>query len=670
MAEISTQGQEVLVDAPDNPDREGMASALPGSELVSWVVHRVGIWRDHRRNYYDTQWQEYWRLWRGQWSHEDKNKPSERSRLIAPALSQAIEMSVAEIEEAVLSREVWFDVADDINDQERMDATLMRDQLLEDIEFTDGKSAVSEACTNAAIFGQGTLKINTDMTPNSKLKRSPTGELVVEDDSRFCVRWESYRPDQVIPDSSASRIQDMLGIAFEHKVPTHRVLEKIERGIYDDRATPYLGGSPIPRQLYDTEEPVYTARTDIDVTQVIEYHGKVPLELLNRAQKAMTAVDDLLDAEGRASGNTGPLVEAIVTYANDGVLLRAMINPFAMKDRSVVSFSWEKVPGRFWGRGVAEKGYNPQKALDAEMRSRADALGFVSAPMLGIDAGRIPRGFKPEVKPGKVWLTQGNPDEILRPVQIGALEPNTFNQTQELQQMVQMGTGAFDTASVLRGSTASGGNAANAGSMLMGAFVKRSKRAIQNVDRQLLQPLIKKTAWRYLQFAPVRYPFEDFKFHIKATLGIVAREVEQLNLTQLMAMLPEEFPEVKVAVATGIMEMSSAVNKAEIMEAMQQALAPPTEEEQAQAQRQQQLAEAVQAAEVENAQLENEKLKAEIQQIQAETASEGQDLVLKRIEQQLDAFRLQLEEQRLLIDQQQVNNDTRRVAQEARQPSA
>jgi len=665
MAEVSTQGQEILIDSPDSADDSNKAALLPGGELVAWVVHRVGIWRDHRSMYYDALWQEYWRLWRGQWSIEDQNKSSERSRLIAPALSQAIETSVAEIEEAVLSREVWFDIADDIADEEKMDATLMRDQLLEDIELVDGKSVISEAVTNAAIFGQGTIKINTEILPGSKLKRNPAnGALEAEDDSRFVVRWESYRPDQVIPDSSASNIQQMLGIAFEHKTPTHAVLEKIERGIYDDRALPYLGGSPIPRDVYSQEEPTAAGKTDVDVTQVIEYHGKVPLELLNRAQRNITAVDDLLDAEGRATGSSGPLVEAIVTYANDGVLLRAIINPFTMKDRSVVSFSWDKVPGRFWGRGVSEKGYNPQKALDAEMRSRADALGFVSAPMLGIDAGRIPRGFKPEVKPGKVWLTQGNPDEILRPVQIGNLEPNTFNQSRELQEMVQMGTGAFDTASVLRGQTASGGNAANAGSMLMGAFVKRSKRAIQNVDRQLMQPLIKKTAWRYLQYNQTRYPFNDTKFLVKATLGIVAREVEQLNLTQLMAMLPEDYPQVKVAVAQGIMEMSAVVNKAEIMAAMEQALQPDPEAEAHAKKLREFEAETAEQALTEQI-LKNNKLQAETRKLLAEAEKAEREASVAEQKIYLQAQDLQLDAERNQIDAARVEVERQRVAREA-----
>jgi hypothetical protein len=63
-------------------------------------------------------------------------------------------------------------------------------------------------------------------------------------------------------------------------------------------------------------------------------------------------------------------VEAVVVIANGGLLLKAEANPYMMQDRPIVAFPWDVVPSRFWGRGVCEKGYNSQKALDTELRAR------------------------------------------------------------------------------------------------------------------------------------------------------------------------------------------------------------------------------------------------------------------------------------------------------------
>lgn len=641
MSEIGTQGNEILVDSPDEGKEKKKYAGEPGGELVSWVVSRVNKWRDHRDLNYKTRWEEYWRMWRGQWSEADKNRLSERSRLIAPALSQAVEMSVAEVEEAMLSREVWFDIADDHPEETAEQASAMRDRLTYDLDKVNAKSTISEALLNGAIFGTGCIKLNQQVLPRGYLAQDPTsGEVIREEREEALVTLESYRPDEIIPDPGGKNVNDCLGIALEHRsVSIHSIMEKVAQGVYYEDAASQLGSPSRTGDELDKEDGLHPENTES--VNVVEYHGKVPARLLNKLKAAKSILDEIIEIDMDDTEEEGPLVEAIVTYANDGTLLRAIPSPWILRDRAIVIFAWEKVPGRLWGRGVCEKGYNPQKALDAELRARADALGFISSPMLGIDSGRIPRGFKPEIKPGKVWLTQGPPGEVIQPVAIGQLNPSTFNQTAELTQMVQMGTGSFDTATQLKNSS-TGGSAATGGSMMLGAFVKRSKRAIQNVERNLLVPLIEKAAVRYMQFDPQRYPFLDVKFCVKASLGIIAREVEQLNLTQLMAMLPEQFPEVKVAVAMGIVEMSSVINKTEIIAAMKQAMQPPSEEEQ---QRQQEMAkmevDAAQAA-LQKALLENQNLIAESQLTLAKVETERRVAKIKEVAAEQEWARIQL----------------------------
>ncbi len=685
MAEVHTTGNEILVDTPDST-RGGAARVLtPGRELVAWVVPKVSRWEDFRNMGYNKIWAEYWRLWRGRWSQEDRNRLSERSRLIAPALAQAIEMTVAEIEEAVLSKESWFDVQDDIADEDRLDATLARDQLREDLELANVKDVISEAVLNSAIFGTGLLKINVEViTDQTPVRDEKTLKLKVMGEERVLVSWEAIRPDEFIPDPSGNKITEMLGCAHKLTKPMHAVLEKIESGTYLKSALDSLAPGRKEKVGHEADwstdpQAHQTLNShDAESVEIVEYHGKVPLKLLNQITASKTALDTILEADvrSRPDAGDGPMVEAIVTVANGNTLLRAIPNPFVMKDRSIIAFQFEKVPGRFWGRGVAEKGYNPQKALDAEMRARIDALGYVSSPMLGVDSGRVPRGFKMEIKPGKVWLTQGKPSEVLEPIGIGNLQPNTFNQTQELMQMVQMGTGAFDTATSLQSQSQSGGSGATSNSVFLGAFVKRSKRAIQNVDRNCLIPAIRKSMLRYMQYAPTRYP-TDAKFVVKATLGIVAREVEQLNLTQLMAMMPQEFPEVALAVAQGIIEMSSTTKKADIMKAMEAALAPPSEEEQ---QKQKELSDLQfeQAkAEATQALLENQKTLAQIREIlaKAEVATrraeteddkveieqqrvelQGQEIVQFNVQNQIAMKRLELQEKQVEARINQINS--------------
>lgn len=663
-ATIPTSGQSILVETPESVSASSRnISEQPGQRLVGWVTERANKWEDFRNRGYEKRWGEYWRMFRGLWSKEDKSRASERSRLVAPALASAIEMTVSEIEEAVFSKDTWFDVVDDISDQEKMDAIAARDFLVEDFELVNAKDALAESILNAAIFGTGIVKVSTEVRRAEKpVRNQETQALETKGSDRVYVTIDSIRPDEFIPDPSGRNITEMLACAHRVEKPLHSILEKIEQGVYREDALPFLFPSDNTSQrTVDQDDPEgLLSPGDADSVTITEWHGKVPLMLLREITERRqddNVLDRLLDQdmEDRPDIGDGPMIEAIVTIANDNVLLRAMANPFVMKDRSIIAFQFEKVPGRFWGRSVSEKGYNPQKALDAEVRARIDALGFVSSPMLGVDSGRVPRGFKMEVYPGKIWLTQGNPSEVLQPIGVGDINPNTFNQASEMERMVQMGTGAFDSATALKSQSQSGSNAMSANSMLMGAFVKRSKRAIANVDRNLLQPVIKKAMWRYMQFEPRRYP-DDYDFIVKATLGIVAREVEAMQMTQLIGMMPEAFGKVALTLVQGVIEHSSSPVKAKVMEEIAKALAPPPEEE---VKKQQELAELQFEAAKGTAQqvlLQNQKLIADTRLVLAKAMSESKksDVEDDKLIQEQQRLALELQQLEILREQNRI----------------
>jgi hypothetical protein len=96
----------------------------------AWIMDKCENWRDHFQSNYQDKFDEYYRLWRGVWSGEDSLRQSERSRLINPALQQAVESSVAEVEEATFGRGQFFDIHDDMNDPERIDIDYLKKKLL------------------------------------------------------------------------------------------------------------------------------------------------------------------------------------------------------------------------------------------------------------------------------------------------------------------------------------------------------------------------------------------------------------------------------------------------------------------------------------------------------------------------------------------------------------
>jgi hypothetical protein len=321
-------------------------------------------------------------------------------------------------------------------------------------------------------------------------------------------------------------------------------------------------------------------------------------------------------------------VEAVVVIANGGTLLKAEANPYMMQDRPVVAFPWDVVPSRFWGRGVCEKGYNSQKALDTEIRARIDALALTIHPMLAIDATRLPRGAKPEIRPGKMILTNGDPREILQPFNFGQVGQVTFAQAAALQQMVQQATGAVDSAGI---AGQVNGEATAAGiSMSLGAIIKRHKRTLINFQQSFLLPFVKKAAYRYMQFDPDNYPVADYKFNASSTLGIIAREYEVTQLVQLLQTMQQDSPLYPVLIQSIIDNMNLS-NREELIASLQQASQPNPQA--------QQMAQAAQQAQLQFQQSQTAALTAQAQESQAraqkyavEAQLAPQELEIEKIE--------------------------------------
>tara|TARA_R110000803_G_scaffold209636_1_gene279681 strand:+ start:504 stop:2522 length:2019 start_codon:yes stop_codon:yes gene_type:complete len=559
-----------------NEDKDRYTS----SGLEDWISSKAEEWRNHYETNYSEKHEEYYRLWRGIWSGEDTLRESERSKLIAPALQQAVESSVAEVEEATFGRGKWFDIKDDILDQDPSDIASLKAKLQEDFEFTKTRKAVSECILDAAIYGTGIGELVIEEVKEMKPATQPIMEgamqavgVTIED--RIIVKLNPILPQNFLIDPVATTVEEALGVIVDQYVPTHQVEMLIDNGTYRDVEI----GTAYSDQALEVDQELLDYPDD--KVRLTKYYGLVPRELFEAAIAEELDEDDemvdLSEDEDDAESKS-PYVEVIVVLGN-GELLKVEENPYMMQDRPIVAFPWDIVPNRFWGRGVCEKGYNSQKALDTELRARIDALALTIHPMMAVDATRLPRGMKPEVRPGKMFLTNGNPSEILQPFNFGNVGQVTFAQAGQLERMVQQSTGAVDSTGVAGG--VNGEGTAAGISMSLGAIIKRHKRTLINFQELFLIPMVQKTAWRYMQYAPDLYPAQDFKFLPTSTLGIIAREYEVTQLVQLLQTTGQDSPVYPMLIEAVIQNMNLS-NRDELIKQLQESQKPNPEQEQRQ----------------------------------------------------------------------------------------
>jgi hypothetical protein len=439
----------------------------------------------------------------------------------------------------------------------------------------------------------------------------------VVEKSRIAVKIVPVNPKNFLFDPNGTTIDDCMGVAIEKYVGIHKVVEGMEKGIYRKVD---IGTDSEDNDLEPTQE--ITQYKDEKV-KLLTYYGLVPREYLEQLEENKEVVD--LFPDDSAADDYSDMVEAIVVIANDSLLLKAEANPYMMKDRPVISYQDDTVPNRLLGRGTVEKSYNMQKAIDAQVRSHLDSLALTTSPMMGMDATRLPRGARFEVKPGKAFMVNGNPAEILYPFKFGETSLNNLNTAKEFERMLLQATGTLDSQGMV-----SQGNRDGAGmSMAVATIIKKYKRTLVNFQEDFLIPFIQKAAFRYMQFDPERYPSVDMKFIPTATLGIIAREYEQQQFIGLLQTLGPNTP-VLPLILKGILNNSSLTNRYELMAALDQMSQPDPQAQQMQ-QAQQELAMQAAQAQIAVNTTQAEQNRAEAQKLMTEAQLMPQEVQAKVI---------------------------------------
>ena len=551
-------------------------------ELTAFVVDHCDRWRTYRDTNFLDSYLEYERIFRGQWASEDKTRDSERSRIVTPATQQAVETRHAEIMEAIFGQGEFFDIQDDLKDVDGnpMDVAMLKAQLMEDFKQDKIRKSIDQIELMAEIYGTGIgeIVVKTEKIFEPATQRIPgqpqQAAIGVVEKNRIAVKLNPVNPKNFLFDPNETSIDDCMGVAVEKYVSIHKVVEGIEKGIYrkvDITAT---------YEDTDLEPTQEMSQYQDEKVLLLTYYGLVPREYLMGED---TDVVELFPDDSAAEDYTN-MVEAIVVIANGGLLLKAEENPYMMKDRPILSYQDDTVPNRLLGRGTVEKAYNMQKAIDAQIRSHLDSLALTTSPMMGMDATRLPRGARFEVKPGKAFMVNGNPSEILYPFKFGETSANNLNTAKEFERMLLQSTGTLDSQGMVSQAARDGAGM----SMAVATIIKKYKRTLVNFQEDFLIPFIQKAAFRYMQFDPERYPSVDMRFIPTATLGIIAREYEQQQFIGLLQTLGPNTP-VLPLILKGILNNSSLTNRYELMAALDQ-MSQPDPQAQEMQQMQQQLA--------------------------------------------------------------------------------
>jgi hypothetical protein len=611
-------------------------------QVISEVMGHIQPWREYRDGTFEEQWDEYYAKWRGFWMPEHRAFKTERSKLISPLTSMAIDLTASEIIEGVFGREYFVDLPDDYLDAQPEDMATARKMLVEDLKQEGIVTEFAKTAVNGCLFGNGIMKIQINTKKKRFLNRLPNGDLVPADQEIVQIKPVCIDPGNFVGDPGVVDIDDMHGCAHEFMMPLHLVEQRQQDGVYYDDVK--LGAYNLRKlQHRRGDTPENSERIEEgQLAFITEYYGKISTRNYRAAiaegqGKPLTFEQEMAIPEHL-------MTEVIATVGNEGHLLRVIKNPNPTGERLVMGYQHETVPGRFNGRGVAEKAANIQRAMDAEMRARIDGLAWSNNPMFAGDLTRLPPNSNLNAWPGKFWGTRGKPDDVLREFKISGPDQNTFQHMQELERMGQQATGALDSSGLrggVRDETAAGS------ALAASSFVKRSKRTMFNIE-DFLSRLVRRSLHLKMRFEPQRYP-QDYEFQVRGSVGIMAREIESNFMVNMLSVIGPDSP-ASTPIIKAIFEHSGSPVKTEVLQALK-ALEEkqPSPEEQA-----------AQKAQLEAPVLDNEKTKAEIAQLQG-TAG------LKGAQAQKTGKEAQMLDTEVSLDVVKVQNELQQTANQSRQ---
>ena len=416
---------------------------------------------------------------------------------------------------------------------------LIHDQIDESSGSTELRNAIFES----TLFGTGIVKgpFNFNKTLH-KWENDENGERTYTPTSVRVPRIEFVSVWDFFPDPNATSIEECEFVVHRHKLNKSQL-----RGL---RKMPYFDEEAIRECMmigpnYNEEDYEYELKDDQRMTEagasrfeVLEYWGLMDAEYAKEVGIELPEEVDILDEI------------QINAWICNGLVLRAVINPFTPYRIPYNAFPYERNPYSFFGVGVAENMNDSQQIMNGHARMAIDNLALSGSVIFDVDETMLVGGQSMEIYPGKVFRRQsGMQGQAIH----GLKFPNTSQENMmmfdKFRQLADEQTGI---PSYSHGQTGvqSMTRTASGMSMLLGAASLNIKTVVKNLDDFLLKPLGKAYFQWNMQFFEGALKTEgDLEIKAMGTNSLMQKEVRSQRLTMFLqtAQNPAIAPFVKMS---------------------------------------------------------------------------------------------------------------------------
>lgn len=226
----------------------------------------------------------------------------------------------------------------------------------------------------------------------------------------------------------------------------------------------------------------------------------------------------------------------------NNVVIKAVLNYDPLGRKPYYVTSYEKVPGRVDGHGVADLCMDAQSMCNAAARALANNMGISSGPQVGVNISRLPSGEDiTQMYPWKIWqFRQSDYNDSSPPMTF--FQPNS--NAQELMAVFDRFMGIADEVSgiprYMTGEHVPGAGRTSSGlSMLISNAGKSIKQVIGNIDNDVLTPMLERQYQRNLRYSDDPDLIGDVQIVARGAMSLVVKEAEAVRKNEFLRLVLE-----------------------------------------------------------------------------------------------------------------------------------
>jgi len=222
-------------------------------------------------------------------------------------------------------------------------------------------------------------------------------------------------------------------------------------------------------------------------------------------------------------------------------VLYAALNPDPLNRRPYRKACYDEIPGAFWGRSIPDLASTHQKMCNSIACALADNLSHAAGPQVWVHVDRFADGENSvEMFPWKVWQMKSDSSQGANPgIGFFQADDRSGPLMATYEQWERRADDATGIPRYTYGNETSGGSASTATglSMLLNNAAKGLRRAISNIDINVIAPSVEQTFVNEMLYNPDQSIKGDCVVVPRGAAAILIKESAQQRRTQFLGMV-------------------------------------------------------------------------------------------------------------------------------------